>query len=159
MPFSLDATTVIILILALAILVLAWMVFKLHGKLQKFLLGSTTENLPESLALLNSSVKGLEHFKSEVETYLAAVEGRLRRSTQAIHTVRFNPFKGTTGSGGSQSFATAFLDEQKNGVIISSLYAREHVSIFAKPVVKGVSEYELSHEEREALEGALRMVK
>jgi hypothetical protein len=108
---------------------------------------------------MDKSIRGLEHFKNEVETYLATVESRLRRSTQAVHTVRFNPFAGTTGSGGNQSFATAFLDQHGNGVVISSLYARERMSVFAKPIKNGASEFELSDEERKAVLEALKMVK
>jgi hypothetical protein len=86
------------------------------------------------------------------------VEKRLKKSVQAVHTVRFNPFKGT-GEGGNQSFATAFLTEDGDGVIISSLYSREHVSVFGKPVKKLVSEHTLSDEEKEALDTAVTKLK
>src|SRR3989344_6036819 len=43
------------------------------------------------------------------------------------------------------------LDEEGDGLVISSLYSRERMSIFAKPVKNGKSEYELSTEEKEAL--------
>jgi hypothetical protein len=72
--------------------------------------------------------------------------------------VRFNPFKGT-GSGGNQSFATTFLNEENNGVVISSLYSREHTSVFSKPIKNGVSEYELSDEEKESFAEAKKVVK
>jgi hypothetical protein len=159
MNISFDITTVIIALLALAILVLAWMVWSLNQKLQKFLIGSETENLPDSLSTIDSSIRGLESFKKELETYLQTVESRLKKSVQAVHTVRFNPFKGTTGSGGNQSFATAFVNEHGDGVVISSLYARDHVSVFAKPVTKGVSEYELSEEENQAVKEAIKKAK
>ncbi|NIT70429.1 DUF4446 family protein, partial [candidate division KSB1 bacterium] len=58
-----------------------------------------------------------------------------------VGTVRFNPFKGT---GGGQSFAAAFLSEHGNGVVISTLYSRERVSVFAKPIQSFASEYELT---------------
>jgi hypothetical protein len=159
MNFPIDISTILIIILFIIVIVLAWMVFQLNGKLQKFLIGSNTENLPESLSTLDSSVRGLENFKKELETYLTTVESRLKKSTQAVSTVRFNPFAGTTGSGGNQSFATAWLNEHGDGVVISSLYSRDRVSIFAKPISKGKSEFELSDEERQAISEALKMVK
>ena len=70
-----------------------------------------------------------------------------------MHTVRFNPFKGT-GAGGNQSFATALLNENGDGVVLSSLYSRERVSVYAKPVQKFSSEYELSGEEKQAIKSA-----
>ena len=82
----------------------------------------------------------------------------MKKSVQAVSTIRFNPFKGN-GSGGNQSFATAFLNEDTDGVVISSIYSREHTSVFSKPINKGVSEYELSGEEKEAIENAKKQIK
>ncbi len=155
----LDLPTLISIILAIAIIVLAWMVFSLHQKLNKFLVGKGSENLTDSISTMNSAVTDLESFKKELEAYLTTVESRLKKSVQGVHTVRFNPFKGSTGSGGNQSFATAFVNELGDGVVVSSLYAREHVSIFAKPIIRGASEFELSEEEAEAVKEALKMVK
>jgi hypothetical protein len=104
------------------------------------------------------SIKELENFRTDLEKYLTTVEKRLKKSVQGIHTVRFNPFKGT-GGGGNQSFATAFLNEDSNGVVISSLYSREHVSVYSKPVKNGSSEFELSLEEKEAIADARKLVK
>ena len=81
------------------------------------------------------------------------MEKRLDQSVRGIGTVRFNPFKGT-GDGGNQSFATALLDENENGVVLSTLYTRERVGIYAKPLKSGKSEYELTGEEREAVKQA-----
>lgn len=158
MNFTMDATTITLIILVLIVFVLIYMIFELNKKLQKFLVGSSSGNLDESMTAITASLKELETFKSGMETYLTSVEGRLQKSVQAVYTVRFNPFKGT-GSGGNQSFATAFLNQEGTGAVISTLYAREHISIFSKPIVKGVSEYELSTEEKEAVDGAMKIVK
>ena len=156
-PFTTETILIIILFLALAII--TYVVFRLDNKLRKFLVNEKAETLSDSISTMEAGIRGLENFKDEVEKYLVSVEKRLKKSTQGIYTVRFNPFKGTTGSGGNQSFATAFLNESGDGVVVSSLYAREHVSIFAKPVVNGASEYELSDEEAQAIKEALKLVK
>jgi hypothetical protein len=67
--------------------------------------------------------------------------------------LRFNPFKGT-GDGGNQSFSTAFVSEKGDGAIISSLYSRDRVSIFCKPLASFESSFELTDEEKEVLEAA-----
>jgi hypothetical protein len=85
-----------------------------------------------------------------MEGYLHIVEERLKKSIRGVETVRFNPFKGT-GDGGNQSFATALIDEEGNGVVISSIFARDRTSIFSKPIYKYVSSHELSEEELEAI--------
>ncbi len=157
MPISLDLNTIIFIVMGLAIIALFALVIHQHSKLKKFLIGHKSENLNDSISNMNLSIKELETFRTGLEEYLTTVEERLKKSTQAIYTVRFNPFKGT-GSGGNQSFATAYLNEHGDGVVVSSLYAREHVSIFSKPVKQGRSEFELSEEEKEAIKGALEMV-
>jgi hypothetical protein len=65
--------------------------------------------------------------------------------------VRFNPFKGT-GSGGNQSFSAAFVNERGDGLVLTSMYARDRISMFAKPLKAFASEFELSEEEKESIE-------
>jgi len=85
--------------------------------------------------------------------YLETVEKRLKKSVQGIGIIRFNPFE---DAGSNQSFCIAFLNEEGDGVVISSLYSREKVSVYAKPIKKGESEYSLSDEEKEAVKNALQ---
>ena len=138
------------IILTLATLVLLGLVFSLYFKMRKFLVGIDSKHIGDSLTVVSSGLKDMQEFRSDLEKYLTDVEKRLRRSVQSVHTVRFNPFKGT-GGGSNQSFATAFINEDGDGVVISTLYSRDHVSVFAKPVKKHISEYELSGEEKEAI--------
>ncbi len=156
MIFTINSLTIIVIILLVAVIALIAIVVHLHLKLKKFLIGGST-NLDESITSVNSSLLELKKFQTEMENYLLTVEKRLKKSVQAVHTVRFNPFKGT-GSGGNQSFATAFLNEEKDGVIISSLYSREHVSVYSKPIKKGVSEFELSEEEMGVLNETKKLI-
>lgn len=159
MNFTITPTLIAVALLVIAVIVFIFMVVQLNTKLKKFLVGHNAETMGDSIADMENSLQEYAKFKSDMENYLTTVEHRLKKSVQSVHTVRFNPFKGTTNSGGNQSFATAFLDEHNNGVIISTLYAREHMSVFSKPIAKGISEYELSAEEKEALNGAMKAVK
>ena len=86
------------------------------------------------------------------------MENRLQRSIQAVETIRFNPFKGT-GEGGNQSFATSFLSENGDGVVISSMYSRDRVSVFSKPLAKFVSSFELMEEEKEVIANSKNQLK
>jgi hypothetical protein len=91
----------------------------------------------------------LKNFKRELELYLQTVEKRLSKSIQGVENINFNAFKGSETGG--KSFATAFLNEKGDGVIISSLYARERISIFSKQVKGFKPEVDLSEEEKTAL--------
>lgn len=144
---------ILLIILAAAVVVLAIFLNRQNRKLNSFLVGSDSKNIADSLKSVSADLDDLQAFKTGMEDYLTSVEKRLRRSVQSVKTVRFNPFKGT-GSGGNQSFATAFLTEDGDGVVLSSLYSREHISVFSKPVHNSKPEFDLSAEEKEALEKA-----
>jgi hypothetical protein len=151
-------TTLIFLLLLIAIVLLVGLVYFLNKKLDRFLIGSSSGNLDDSIRSINESLTENKKFQNDMQEYLLTVEKRLKKSVQAINTVRFNPFKGT-GSGSNQSFSTTFLNEERNGVVISSLYSREHISVYSKPITAGKSEYELSSEEKESLINAVKVLK
>jgi hypothetical protein len=153
MNFTINPITILLIIQSVAIIILIAVVINLYMKLKKFLIGASSTNLDDSMISIANSLKDFEKFRNELEAYLLNVEKRLKKSVQAVNTIRFNPFQGT-GSGGNQSFVTTLLNEERDGVIISSLYSRDHVSIFAKSVKGGVSQFELSEEEKRSLEEA-----
>jgi hypothetical protein len=138
--------------LALIIIILFIWIIWLQNKLGKLLIGKS-KNLDESFGTLESEIKDLKKFQAKAEDTFKKDDARLKKAISGVETIRFNPFKGD-GSGGNQSFATAFLNEEKNGVIISSMYSRDHVSVFSKPIKNLTSEYELTGEEKKALDGA-----
>jgi len=146
------------IIMTVVSLILIGIVIWMYFKLRRFLIGIDSNNINESLTFVSTNLNELQDFRKEMEAYLTSVENRLRKSVQSVHTVRFNPFKGA-GEGGNQSFATAMLNEDGDGVVISSLYSRDHVSVFSKPIKNHSSEYELSEEERESVEHAKKKLK
>ncbi len=119
-------------------------------RMSRLLRGKSGKTLEDIVIKNGTDLENLKQFRKELETYLETVEKRLDQSIRGVGTVRFNPFKGN-GEGGSQSFATAFIDEKKNGVVISTLFTRDRVGVYAKPLTNGTSEYELTSEEKEAV--------
>lgn len=130
-------------------LVLSGCVIYLSLRLRRLTMGGNG-SIEDALRVIATRTKTLEEFRTELEKYLATAEVRLSRAIQGVATVRFNPFGGE-GLGGNQSFATAFIDEHGTGIVISTLYSRDRVSIYGKPLVKGASPYELTQEERQAI--------
>jgi hypothetical protein len=156
-PWSFDLNTEIVFWVAVAGVAigaanLVWLGF-LAQKINRLLGGSGAKNIEQSLVSIHQNLSELKTFRSELEKYLESVERRVRQSVQSVETLRFNPFKGT-GDGGNQSFATSFIDENGDGVVVSSLYSRERVSIFSKPVKGFASEFELTEEEQTVVDGA-----
>lgn len=145
---------------ALAALVAALALFGTHVSLRRrfarLALGRNG-SMEETLAILTRDMKEFAEFRGELERYLKLAESRLRGSVQGIGTVRFNPFS-SEGQGGNQSFCIAMLDEQGEGVVLSTLYSRDRVGVYAKPLQGFASTYELSDEEKQSIERAREQI-
>lgn len=149
------ATQIIIFTLIATVVTIGAWVFVLERRLKKLLAGKDAQSLEGVIRALGDDIRALEKFQADTTSYLALAEKRIRRSVQGVETIRFNAFKGT-GDGGNQSFAIALLSENGDGTIISSLYSRDRVSVFAKPVKNFTSEFEMTAEEQGAVEQARR---
>jgi len=142
----------IYLLLTLIIILIIWIV-RIEIRINKLMGGKDGKSLEDSIFTLKGNIEDLEHFKTESINYFKSVEGRLKRSIQAVETIRFNPFKGT-GSGGNQSFSTSFISEKGDGVVMSSMHSRDHVSVFSKPIKKFASEFETTEEEKAVIKAS-----
>lgn len=158
MLIDLHDPNVLLILSALLVLILVGWIVRLEIRLKHLLVGSGSKNLDDSLNAITKDIADLQKFKAEDEKYLITVERRLKKSLQAVETLRFNPFKGS-GTGGNQSFATAFLNEKGDGVLLSSLYAHDRMSIFSKPLSNFSSQFELSEEEADAVKKSKESLK
>ena len=109
------------------------------------------EGLKSKINSIDEKIEALHQFGGKASNELSVLESKIEENIQNIKVVRFNPFK-HDGVGGNQSFAITLLNKKGSGVIVSSLYARDKVSVFAKPVENWQSQYELSKEEGDVLE-------
>jgi len=135
--------------LALLILI-AWMCVT-ERRLKRFFMGKKAKDLEDTVILLQDEIMKLKTAKEHAEREIGTLHAKLRKSIRGVHTMRFNPFP---DQGSNQSFAIGLLNEDGDGVVVSSLYSRDRMSVFAKPIKNKKSEYELSNEEREALKNA-----
>jgi hypothetical protein len=78
----------------------------------------------------------------------AQIEGSVRN----VALLRYDAFEDV---GGRLSFSCALLDDQGNGVVLTSINGRQETRVYAKPVGQGTSSHNLSLEEEEAIRRAL----
>lgn len=128
----------------------AWAIIT-EKRLKRFFLGKKAKDLEDTILSLGNDIRALRQAKENMEAELAEINSKLKKSIRGLETIRFNPFP---DQGGNQSFAIGMLNEDGDGLVLSSLYSRERMSVFAKPIKGGKSEYELSIEEKDALEKA-----
>ena len=94
------------------------------------------------IANANTDIKDLFEITNKIHTLSL-------KSLHKVGMIRFNPFRDI---GGDQSFSVALLDGDDTGAVISSIYSREGVRIYAKSVQKGQCEkYQLTEEEKHAI--------
>lgn len=138
----------IYIIVVIIAIILLWIVLTEY-RLRKFFAGTKARNLEDVIATLGKNVTETKESQDKIKKELIVIDNRLDKSIRNVKAIRFNPF---VDAGSNQSFAISFLSDEGDGVIISSLYARDRMSIFAKPIIKGKSEFELTGEEKEVLE-------
>ncbi len=146
-------TTILIYILAFVVIILIIWITKTEHRFKKFFVGTKGKNLEDVMIKLDSQMAELRDMQIKINEHLTEVDKRLDKSIRNIEVIRFNPFE---DAGSNQSFAMSFLNDEGNGVIISSLYARDRMSIFAKPISKGKSDFDLSEEEQNVLKKSLK---
>lgn len=108
---------------------------------------------------LEEHINGLENrFQSQQQTIghisdkVAAVQTQISRFPQHWHLVRYNAFEKT---GSDLSFSLALLNDQADGFVLTGIFGREDTRIYAKPVLAGKSQYNLSDEENLAIKTAM----
>lgn len=150
MNIKLDGVFVLAFFVLTAIsmlLVLFW-ILTTEKRLKRFFLGKKGKDLEETITTLQNDIAELKTAKETANKNIATINTKLKKSIRGLETIRFNPFP---DQGSNQSFAIGMLNEDGDGVVISSLYARERMSVFAKPIKNSKSEYELTEEEKEAI--------
>lgn len=140
------------IISGIVLIILLW-ILMIEIRLKKMFAGTKARNLEEMIMIVGKKINQIEEKEKEIDKHLIKIDDRLNKSVRKIETIRFNPF---IDAGSNQSFAIALMNDEGNGVVMSSLYARDRMSIFAKPIVNGKSEFELSSEEKEVLDKAIK---
>jgi hypothetical protein len=121
---------------------------RLHRQHTRWMTGTSGTNLEELLNQHLDEMRQATETVSDLETRTRTIERTLHHTMQWMGMIRFNPFRNT---GGAQSFALAIADGTGNGVVISSLHARENTRIYAKPLHQWTSEHTLTEEEQQAI--------
>jgi hypothetical protein len=112
---------------------------------------------------LDETLRGILQGQSQqiqrLERAIRALHGTDKKQQQQIEgsvrnvaLLRYDAFEDV---GGRLSFSCALLDDQGNGVVLTSINGRQETRVYAKPVTQGTSSHNLSLEEDEAIRRAL----
>lgn len=137
-----------IIVLGILVLILLYFIFILNKRIDTLLRGKNAKTLEDSIHTILTELTQINQKLQKHESILDSHNTRITNTIRKVPTIRFNPF---SDSGGNQSFASAFITEKGDGVVISSLYSREKTSVFAKPIQNFQSSFELTKEEETVL--------
>jgi hypothetical protein len=119
---------------------------------QQTVLGDGTLDLVGHAAALQRQFEALHNYvqdaAEQLNGRLAQAEGRLDGTMAYRALVRYDAYGEMSGR---QSTSIALLDAHRSGMVLSSIHHRDQARLYAKQIVNGEPEFELSPEENEAI--------
>ncbi len=124
---------------------------------QRMLLGEREEgDLVAHAAGMHSAFEALRRHVDEATQHtdarLGGVEAALRGTIAHRALVRYDAYNELSGH---QSGSIALLDDEQSGIVLSCIHHRDQARVYAKAVVGGQGELELSPEEAQAVAEAM----
>lgn len=139
---------VLFILMAIALI----FVIRIEIRMRKLFKGSKAITLESLMADVIARVEHLGKQGELHDKHLVIHDEQIQKLGRGVKLIRFNPFP---DMGGTQSFAVAIVNEKGDGVVFSSLYSRERMSVFAKPISGGKSDIELTPEEASVVAEAI----
>ncbi|HLH79736.1 MAG TPA: DUF4446 family protein [Chthonomonas sp.] len=141
-------------LLAVGFVVTFLTVRRMDKRLKAFLRGPDGASLEQMLAHQACEIERVEQRIEAVEQAVGVLQAQMPTCFQKHGLVRYNAFENV---GGEQSFSLAVLDGHNNGYVLTSVYSRAEVRVYAKRVQNGRASHPLSDEETRALQEALTL--
>lgn len=155
MLYYIIAGVVAVLLLALLIYIgiLNRRVSRLNKKYEFFMQDETGKSME---AKLREDVAHLHELQDSMELIHKTQKDILAVQNHCFRKIGFVKYNAFDNIGNNLSFAFTVLDGKNDGFCLSSVYGRNELRIFAKPIVDGKCLYGMSEEEKESLDNALQ---
>lgn len=127
---------------------------KLQNRYEKFM-SKEDVNLEELLVQYTKKLNALLQNEKEMQTSIEHMEKTVKNCVQKVGVVRYQAIP---NMGADLSYTVALLDESNDGVVLNGIYGRDGCYTYAKPIQAGESSYNLSEEEVQAINQAIKKV-
>jgi len=121
---------------------------KIRRRYEVMMQGTGVEDLESLLIDLKLQQGKLEDAQDRQQKILEQLQRLVPKQKAKIGIKRYNAF---AERGNDLSFSIAFINDEKDGVVITGIYNREGSYVYAKPLTKGESPHALSTEELEVI--------
>lgn len=142
------------LVIAVVALVLGWVAHRRHQVSQRRFAVLWGDGEADVAAVVAAQARRLGAERSRIDSLersLGELRGSLGQTLQHVAVVRYDAFG---DMGGRMSFSAAVIDDNGDGMVISSIHARGESRTYAKGIVGGGSDQTLTPEEQQALAAA-----
>ena len=147
----------ILFIMQVVLIVLLVVLYDIYKRLEKrysvFMKGKSGKDLEKSIFRKFSELDEIAELVKENEVHVKKLSKKIKSQYQKSGIVRYDAFH---EMGGNLSFVLTMLDGENSGWIFNAMHSREGCYTYIKEVVRGETHIELSEEEQECLEKAIR---
>ena len=152
MMYIMLGLVLLVLVLIIIMCVNAVKMKKLKKRFEKFM-SKEDVNLEELLVQYTKKLNVLLQNEKEMQTSIEHMEKVVKNCVQKVGVVRYQAIQ---NMGADLSYTVALLDENNDGVVFNGIYGRDGCYTYAKPIKDGKSSYNLSEEELQAIEKAIK---
>lgn len=143
----------LVLVLFILFIVNIVQMSKLKKNYKIFMSGKNAKTLEEVLVKRLNQVDVLMEANKKNEADINQIFETLRGTFEKIGLVKYDAFN---EMGGKLSFSLAMLNQKNDGFIINAMHSREGCYTYIKEIIDGNSIINLSDEEKEALDIAVK---
>ena len=143
---------VLVIIMYLLLIHLFYNLIYMKKRYKKMMTGVDGANLERMMIGCIDSTKAVADENAKLWEENKEIKELLSNALTKVAVVRFRAFE---DMGSDLSYAVAMLDSHNNGVVMSSIFARNDSRSYVKPIVDGTSTYSMTAEEEDALKQAM----
>lgn len=143
---------VVFTLMLIIILYLLISLISMKSKYNKMMGGKDISDIEGTLIAHIKEVERIDAVNKEIIAENGRIKEFLRLTLSRVSAIRFRAFE---DMGSDLSYSVAMLDARNNGVIFSSIFARDDSRSYVKPIEGGRSQYSLTEEEAKVLKDAM----
>ncbi|MBM7855808.1 uncharacterized protein YlxW (UPF0749 family) [Desulfohalotomaculum tongense] len=139
-----------LLMFSLIIQIVMWAkIKKLKKNYQRLTRGINVKSIEELVLVFTDRVEQINKDLNQLKKEQEQLSQQMKTCIKTPKILKYNAFE---DMGSNLSFSMALLDNEYNGLILTSIYGRDESRFYAKRINKGKSEQNLSPEEKIILE-------
>jgi len=151
-PTTLELVVLALGVITLVSLVVALMALSANSSLRrKMKKWKSIHSSADLEAVYEQTLDAVEKLRADVKQFEEEVTNLRAKIKQKVDTPSIYRYNAFSDVGSDLSYSVALLDENKNGVVLTSIYGREESTTYGKPVQNGTSTYPLTEEESQAI--------